>query len=126
MNDAGVWVADEASNSVVQIDAKSKEVVSRIAVAGKPTWMRAFDGWDVFVGLSDPAGIVRIDPARKAVFGPEIPAFGTPKSIIFVKGAIWFVDSTGETLSKVDLNPIGKPGGRSRGRMKGQPLKVEK
>lgn len=106
--DTGAWVADERGRAVIQIDRKGRTVSSRIEVGGTPGWVQAFDGWDLFVTLSDSAKIVRIDPKLKRVFGPPITAEASPRSIVFNAGSLWFANSSGTTLSAVNLNPNGQ------------------
>lgn len=111
--DTGVWVADEAGNAVVRINRTTREIVARIDVGGKPAWVRAFDGWDLFVALSDSATLVRIDPGLNRVFGPPIRGEASPRSMVYFAGSIWFANSAGTTLTAVNLDPTGRKVGSS-------------
>ena len=104
----GAWVADESGRVVVRIDRTSKKELARIEVGGQPGWVKAYDDWDLFVSLSDPAKIVRIDPNLNRVFGPPIPTETAPRSLVDCAGLFWFANSFGTTLTSVNLDPSGQ------------------
>ena len=104
----GAWVADESGRAVVRIARKSKSVTARIGVGGTPNWIKAYNDWDLFVSLSGPAQIVRIDPDQNRVFGPPIPCEAGARSLVDVAGSLWFADAAGTTLTAVNLDPTGQ------------------
>ncbi|NVN99139.1 MAG: hypothetical protein HXX17_07420 [Geobacteraceae bacterium] len=113
--DTGAWVADERGKEVVRIDRKRKTVAARIDVGGSSVWIQAYSGWDLFVALADSAKIVRIDPKLGRVFGPPIQSEASPRSMILHAGSIWFTNSGGTTLTRVNLDPNGQAFGSHPG-----------
>ncbi|HJV34743.1 hypothetical protein [Geomonas sp.] len=103
-----VWVADEGGRAVVQIDRQVKKVANRFEVKGAPASVRASDNGEIFVALPDLRSIVTLDAVSGRTLGQPIAGVISPRSLIDSAGAVWFVDSSRNTLTVLSLNPFGR------------------
>ena len=117
--DSGAWVADETGRMVIRIDRTTRTVQAKVPVGGRPCWLQANNGHDVFVAFSDLARIDRIDPATNQVFGPALPGEATARSLVIFSGSLWYVNGTGTSLTRVELNPYRQAFGSSTARPSG-------
>jgi class 3 adenylate cyclase len=87
----GVWLVDQAHNSVVRVDPKTNKLGRRIAVGHEPSAVTTGDGF-VWVTNSLDGTVSRINPRNGAVESAKIG--GKPVAIAVGLGAVWVLRQT--------------------------------
>ena len=97
-----VWNASDLGNTVARIDPRTNEVVSKVAVGGRPDEIAAGPA-GAYVGLFNTQTVERIDPAGTKVLRRR-KLTGFVQGIAFGAGAVWALDSSGPSV--VELDPV--------------------
>jgi DNA-binding beta-propeller fold protein YncE/tRNA A-37 threonylcarbamoyl transferase component Bud32 len=109
VDDAWVWVADEAGNNVLRVDPKTNEVTATVPVPDEPRALAAANG-SVWVACAGDGSVVRIDVDTAKVTGEPSPAGSRPTAIAVGSGQVWVADNEGARLFRFDEETGDAPG----------------
>jgi YVTN family beta-propeller protein len=97
----GVWITDDADNTVTRLDPSSENaVIGTISVGQGPTAVAVGAG-AVWVANTQDDTVSRIDP-RTATVTDTIPVGRRPTGVAVGQGAVWVANSLSGTVSRVD------------------------
>jgi YVTN family beta-propeller protein len=97
----GVWVADDADNTVTRLDPASENAVIGTTSVGQGPTAVAVGAGAVWVANTQDDTVSRIDP-RTATVTDTIPVGRRPTGVAVGEGAVWVANSLSGTLSRID------------------------
>ena len=95
-----VWTADQANDTVSQINPSTATVVHTIPVGSSPSGL-AVGGGAVWVADTLDGVVSRIDPRAHRVV-QTVPVGHAPVAVAFGAGSIWVANAGDRTLSRID------------------------
>jgi DNA-binding beta-propeller fold protein YncE len=104
-----IWVANKASNSVIEIDPELKKPRSilvgkepnTLTVDAEADWVKKL-GEKVWVANAGENTVSRISTASGKVLWPPIEVGEHPTGIAVGEGAVWVANSISKTITKID------------------------
>ncbi len=97
----GVWVADDADNTVTRLDPASENAVIGTTSVGQGPTALAVGAGAVWVANTQDDTVSRIDP-RTATVTDTIRVGRRPTGVAVGEGAVWVTNSLSGTLSRID------------------------
>src|SRR5919108_1652143 len=97
----GVWITDDADNTVTRLDPSSENAVIGTTSVGQGPTAVAVGAGAVWVANTQDNTVSRIDP-RTATVSDTIPVGRRPTGIAVGQGAVWVANSLSGTLSRID------------------------
>ena len=97
----GVWITDDADNTVTRLDPSSENAVIGTTSVGQGPTAVAVGAGAVWVANTQDNTVSRIDP-RTATVTDTIPVGRRPTGIAVGQGAVWVANSLSGTLSRID------------------------
>jgi YVTN family beta-propeller protein len=98
--DGSVWVTDEGTGRIAEIDPATNTVSAIVTVGNGPTAITQAAG-DLWVVNSLDGTVSRVDPAAPAVT-LTLPISGGPSTISAGGGAVWVASESGSDVAKID------------------------
>jgi YVTN family beta-propeller protein len=102
----GVWVTDDADNTLARIDPESANAVTATTPVGQQPSAVAVGEGAVWVANSQDNTVARIDPETAGVTA-TIPVGLRPTGIAAGGGAVWVANSLSGTVSRIDPRANG-------------------
>jgi YVTN family beta-propeller protein len=97
----GIWVADDADNTVARIDPAGANAVTATVPVGQGARGIAVGEGAVWVANTQDGTVMRLDPTTAAPTA-TIPVGGSPGGIAAGEGAVWVADGESGTLVRID------------------------
>ncbi len=114
-DDHSVWVANQDSATITQLDPASGAILNTYQPGGQPAAL-AFDGHHLWAALSDKNEVAELDPGSGTVLA-RVAVGKKPVSLFYDGATLWSADQAGNSVSRIDvtkaqkLATIAVPGG---------------
>ena len=100
-----LWVADQESGSLLQVDPSTFQVEERIPVGVGPTGVAIAAGY-IFVANTDERTVSVVDPEARRVVETVVVGNGPAGIVADGEDRIWVANSVDATVSEIDLSEI--------------------
>ena len=97
----GIWLADDADNTVLRIDPRTAGAVTATTPVGQAPQAIAVGEGAVWVANTDDGTVTRLDPETAAVTA-TIAVGSRPTGIAIGAGSVWVANSLDGTVSRID------------------------